>query len=93
MRLAFSVAIHADADILLIDEVLVVGDQAFQAKCQEKIQDFRRQGKTLVCVSHSVPLVEALCDRAIWLEKGSVIREGPAAEVISAYLGRSAAAV
>jgi ABC-type polysaccharide/polyol phosphate transport system ATPase subunit len=91
VRLAFAVAAHADADILLIDEVLVVGDQAFQVKCQQRIQDFRRQGKTLICVSHSVQLVEALCDQAIWLEKGSVIQAGPAGEIIPAYLGHSAA--
>jgi ABC-type polysaccharide/polyol phosphate transport system ATPase subunit len=91
VRLAFSVAIHSDADILLIDEVLVVGDQEFQVKCQQRIQEFRRQGKTLVCVSHSVHLVEALCDRAIWLEKGRVMQVGPAAEVIPAYLHHSAA--
>ena len=85
MRLAFSVAIHADADILLVDEVLVVGDQAFQVKCQHWLQEFRRRGKTLVCVSHSAHLVEMLCDQAIWLEKGNVVRVGTATEVISAY--------
>jgi ABC-type polysaccharide/polyol phosphate transport system ATPase subunit len=90
VRLAFSVAINADADILLIDEVLVVGDQAFQVKCQERIQDFRRRGKTLVFVSHSVGLVEALCDWAVWLEKGRVMKVGAAAEVIPAYLARAA---
>lgn len=90
VRLAFSVAINADADILLVDEVLVVGDQAFQQKCQERIQDYRRQGKTLVCVSHSAALVESLCERVIWLEHGKVVRTGSTAEVLPVYLGHSA---
>ena len=85
VRLAFAVAIHADAEILLIDEVLVVGDQEFQAKCYQKIQDFRRQGKTLVCVSHAVQLVETLCDHAVWLDKGQVVKTGAIDEVLSAY--------
>ena len=88
VRLAFSVAIHADADLLLVDEVLVVGDQAFQVKCQQFLQEFRRQGKTLVCVSHSLQLVESLCDSAIWLDKGTVRMVGTTAEVIPAYLGK-----
>jgi ABC-type polysaccharide/polyol phosphate transport system ATPase subunit len=91
VRLAFAVAAHADADILLIDEVLVVGDQAFQAKCQQRLQEFRRQGKTLICVSHAVPLVQSLCDEAIWLEKGSVVEVGPSSKVIPAYVGQSTA--
>jgi ABC-type polysaccharide/polyol phosphate transport system ATPase subunit len=91
MRLAFSVAVNADADILLIDEVLVVGDQEFQIKCQRRLQEFRRQGKTLVCVSHSAHLVQMLCDRAIWLEKGKVIQVGSTAEILPTYLGHSAA--
>jgi ABC-type polysaccharide/polyol phosphate transport system ATPase subunit len=90
VRLAFSVAIHADADILLVDEVLVVGDQSFQAKCQQRIQEFRRQGKTLVCVSHSVPLVQSLCHQAIWLDKGIVRMFGATDEVLPAYLASAA---
>ena len=93
VRLAFAVAIHADADILLVDEVLVVGDQAFQQKCQEKIQEFRRAGKTLVCVSHSVGMVQALCDQAIWLEHGRVVKSGPVSDVLPEYLGHPAASV
>jgi ABC-type polysaccharide/polyol phosphate transport system ATPase subunit len=85
LRLAFAVAIHCDPEILLIDEVLVVGDQAFQAKCMERIREFRRQGKTLLCVSHSAEMVRAFCDRGIWLEHGKVVRIGPAAEVLDAY--------
>ena len=93
VRLAFAVAITADADILLIDEVLVVGDQAFQVKCRQKILDFRQRGKTLVCVSHAVQLVETLCDHAIWLDHGELVRSGPAREVIQAYQGQCPVAI
>ena len=89
MRLAFSVAVHVDADILIIDEVLAVGDQAFQAKCFEKIFDFKRLGKTLFFVSHNSSLVQGLCDRALWLDQGELIQEGRADEVVRAYLGHS----
>jgi ABC-type polysaccharide/polyol phosphate transport system ATPase subunit len=85
MRLAFAVAIHVDPDILIIDEVLAVGDQAFQEKCQERIRRFKSEGKTLLFVSHSGPLVRELCSRALWLDKGSVVRDGPAGEVLDAY--------
>jgi ABC-type polysaccharide/polyol phosphate transport system ATPase subunit len=88
MRLAFSVAINVDPDILLIDEVLAVGDQAFQTKCFEKILDFRRRGKTILCVSHVSGMVQQLCSRAIWLDHGDVVLDGPAGEVINAYEGR-----
>lgn len=85
LRLAFSVAIYCEPEILLIDEVLVVGDQAFQAKCIEKIREFRRQGKTLLSVSHSPEMVRAFCDRAIWIDHGRLVRTGGAAEVLEAY--------
>jgi ABC-type polysaccharide/polyol phosphate transport system ATPase subunit len=85
MRLAFAVAIHVEPEILIVDEVLAVGDQAFQEKCHERIRHFRSEGKTLLFVSHSGPLVQQLCDRAIWLHHGRVIRDGPANEVIAAY--------
>jgi len=88
MRLAFSVAVHAAPDILLLDEVLAVGDQAFQAKCLDKIQEFRRLGKTIVCVSHVSALIQQLCSRAIWLDHGDLLLDGPAAEVADAYQGR-----
>lgn len=88
LRLAFSVAIHCEPEILLIDEVLVVGDQAFQAKCMERIREFRSQGKTLLCVSHSAEMVRTFCDRAIWLEHGQVRQIGPAGEVLAAYKAR-----
>lgn len=90
LRLAFSVAIHCEPEILLIDEVLVVGDQAFQAKCMDRIREFRRQGKTLLCVSHSSEMVRTFCDRAIWLEHGRVRRIGPSGDVLAAYAAQVA---
>jgi ABC-type polysaccharide/polyol phosphate transport system ATPase subunit len=85
LRLAFAVAIHCEPEILLIDEVLVVGDQAFQAKCMDKIHEFRAQGKTLLFVSHSPEMLRKLCDRAIWIDHGRLMRTGPADEVLEAY--------
>jgi ABC-type polysaccharide/polyol phosphate transport system ATPase subunit len=85
MRLAFSVAIAADPEVLLIDEVLGVGDQAFYARCMAKIRTFQASGKTIVLASHSAELVTMLCQRALWMERGQVVRLGPAAEVIAAY--------
>jgi ABC-type polysaccharide/polyol phosphate transport system ATPase subunit len=89
MRLAFSVAVNAAPDLLLIDEVLVVGDQAFQAKCLDKILEFRRLGKTILCVSHAGGAIQQLCSRAIWLDHGDLLLDGPAAGVTDAYQGRS----
>ncbi|HEY1207278.1 MAG: ABC transporter ATP-binding protein [Bryobacteraceae bacterium] len=88
MRLAFSVAVHMDPDILIVDEVLAVGDHAFQAKCRAKILEFKRAGKTLIAVSHNAAGVEDLCERAIWLDRGAVVRDGPLADVVAAYEGR-----
>ena len=88
MRLAFSVAINVNPDILLVDEVLAVGDHAFQAKCFERILNFRRQGKTILCVSHASGMVQQLCGRAIWLDRGDLMLDGPIAEVCDAYEGR-----
>ena len=85
MRLAFSVAINMDPEILLIDEVLAVGDAAFQAKCFERIHRFRNAGKTLLCVSHATGMVQQVCDRAIWLERGELMLSGRIREVIKAY--------
>jgi ABC-type polysaccharide/polyol phosphate transport system ATPase subunit len=87
MRLAFSVAINVDPDILIIDEVLGVGDQNFFMKCFEKILEFRREGKTLVCVSHSLETLKTLCDRGLWLDHGQVVKEGSMREVLEAYQG------
>ncbi len=86
VRLGFAVAIHVDPDILLIDEVLAVGDEAFQQRCLDAIHRFRLQGKTIVFVSHDLAAVQNLCDRVIWLEKGRIHEEGPAYEVIDRYL-------
>jgi ABC-type polysaccharide/polyol phosphate transport system ATPase subunit len=93
VRLAFSVAVHTDPEVLLIDEVLVVGDQTFQAKCHDKILQLRQRGKTLLCVSHSVSLVQSFCDSAIWLDHGQLIMKGTSRQVIEAYSGFRTAAV
>jgi len=85
MRLAFAVAVNVDPDILIIDEVLGVGDQAFFAKCFERIMQFRRAGKTLLCVSHALDSLDVLCDRALWLDHGRVARLGPLRQVAEAY--------
>ena len=92
MRLAFSVAIHMDPDVLLIDEVLAVGDAAFQQKCLDRVQEFRAHGGTLVCVSHSSGMVQRFCDQAIWLDHGELMMSGPLAEVLGAYEGHRAVA-
>ena len=90
MRLAFSVAINRDPEVLLIDEILAVGDAAFQSKCIEKIHEFRNAGKTLLCVSHTA-LIRQLCDRAIWLDHGELMLTGAVGDVLEAYAGQQAA--
>jgi ABC-type polysaccharide/polyol phosphate transport system ATPase subunit len=85
MRLGFAIAVHVDADILLLDEVFAVGDEAFQRKCIGKILDFKERGGTVCFVSHSAPAVERLCERAIMLAKGEVEYDGPASEAIARY--------
>jgi ABC-type polysaccharide/polyol phosphate transport system ATPase subunit len=85
VRLAFAVAVHVDPDVLIIDEVLSVGDLRFQAKCIDKIVNFKNRGKTILFVSHALPQVSQLCDRALWLEQGRVLFEGAADEVVQAY--------
>ena len=92
MRLAFSVAIHVDPDILIIDEVLAVGDQNFQAKCFEKISELKQAGKTLLFVSHAANNARKLCEKALWLDHGEVMMDGRAGDVIDAYLGQAPAA-
>ncbi len=89
MRLAFSVAISIDPDVLIIDEVIGVGDAEFFEKCRLKILDYRRREKTILCVSHSMDTLEFLCDRGLWLEHGQVAYEGRIEDVISAYHGDS----
>lgn len=86
MRLAFSVAINVDAEILLIDEILSVGDQHFQEKCFAKMRELKEEGKTMVFVTHSMESVRELCDRAIWLYEGKVKMDGNTDEVIKEYL-------
>jgi ABC-type polysaccharide/polyol phosphate transport system ATPase subunit len=85
-RLAFAVATAVDPDILITDEVLAVGDEAFQRKCMERIYGFRRAGKTIIFVSHALDVVRSLCDVAVWLDHGRQMASGPAGEVIDAYL-------
>ncbi len=85
MRLAFAVATAVDPDILLIDEVLAVGDPAFQRKCIEKIHELRDSGRVLICTSHMSYTLRSLCNRAVWLEHGQVVREGPAEELLTEY--------
>src|SRR5262249_51729295 len=86
-RLGFSIAAHLRPDVLLIDEVLAVGDLAFQEKCHERMQQFRRDGVAMVFVSHHLPAVAQLCNRVVLLDRGRVARTGPPAEVIAEYCG------
>ncbi|MBB1548463.1 MAG: ABC transporter ATP-binding protein [Clostridiales bacterium] len=86
MRLAFAVAINVDADILLVDEILSVGDQHFQEKCLNKMKELKAQGKTMVFVTHSLGSARELCDRAVWLNKGRIQLDGDVNEVIDEYL-------
>jgi ABC-type polysaccharide/polyol phosphate transport system ATPase subunit len=92
MRLAFSVAMNVEPEVLLIDEVLAVGDQAFQAKCTQRILELKRAGKALVCASHVVKTLKELCNQAIWLEHGRVVMDGSVAEVLDAYQTAASAA-
>ena len=86
MRLAFAVAINVDADILLVDEVLAVGDQHFQDKCIAKMKELKKEGKTIVFVTHSMHLAESFCDRGIWIENGKVRMDGKSKDVTKKYL-------
>ncbi|HPU06557.1 MAG TPA: ABC transporter ATP-binding protein [Thermogutta sp.] len=90
-RLGFAVAAHLEPDILLVDEVLAVGDAAFQAKCLGKMQHVAGQGRTVIFVSHNMRAVMQLCDRVILLEHGQITQEGPAEQVVDAYLRQSLA--
>ncbi len=85
-RLGFSIAIHVDPEILLVDEVLAVGDEEFQRRCMERIVQFRREGRTIVFVSHSMGAVKLLCDRAAWLDHGRLRRVGDPADIVDDYL-------
>ena len=86
LRLAFAVAAHLEPEILMVDEVLAVGDVTFQKKCLDKMQDVGQAGRTVLFVSHSMPAITRLCERAILLEGGQVEQDGPAAQVVGAYL-------
>jgi lipopolysaccharide transport system ATP-binding protein len=86
VRLGFSIAIHVDPDILVVDEVLAVGDAEFQEKCRQKFADFSAAGKTVILVSHSMGLVSEMCDQAAWLNHGDLLAVGPADSTIQAYL-------
>src|SRR2546421_4416499 len=97
LRLAFAVAAHLEPEILLVDEVLAVGDARFQRKCLDKMQDAGKQGHTVLLVSHNMPTITRLCPRTILLDQGHVLKDGPSHEVASEYLngglGMSAARV
>ena len=86
MRLAFSIAINVDADILLIDEILAVGDQHFQDKCFEKLLEYKNSDKTVVIVSHNLNSIKKLCNRAVWLYDGTIHMDGPVDEIVDEYL-------
>ncbi|MGH9367695.1 MAG: ABC transporter ATP-binding protein, partial [Thermoanaerobaculia bacterium] len=90
VRLGFAVAAHSDPDVLLVDEVLAVGDEAFAHRCLEKFSEFERAGKTLLFVSHDLALVSARCRRAIWLDRGRIAADGPAGQTVALYRERVA---
>jgi len=85
MRLAFAIAVHVNADILVIDEVLGVGDQGFLNKSARRLEEFQAAGGTMICVSHALESVRSLCSRVIWLDHGRVVRDGPVNDVLAAY--------
>jgi len=86
MRLGFAVAIHVNPDVLLVDEVLAVGDEGFTHKCLDKFAEFKRSNKTILLVTHSLNLVERFCDAAVWLDNGLKEAEGDPKRVVGAYL-------
>jgi ABC-type polysaccharide/polyol phosphate transport system ATPase subunit len=89
-RLGFSVAVHVNPEIILVDEVLAVGDEAFARRCLDKLRSFHASGVTIVVVSHALDLVQGLCDRALLLVDGELVAAGPPAEVVAAYRARIA---
>ena len=86
MRLAFSIAVNVQADILLIDEILAVGDAHFQKKCLDKMKELKEQGKTMVFVSHNTSQIKSFCDRALWIKKGEIVMDGTTDEVLEQYI-------
>jgi lipopolysaccharide transport system ATP-binding protein len=87
LRLGFSVAAHLDTDVLFVDEVLAVGDAAFQAKCMEKMKELRDSGRTLIVVSHTMETVQNLCPRALWIDNGKLVQDGRTEDIIKSYMG------
>ena len=85
MRLAFAIAASVDPDVLLLDEVLAVGDEAFAEKCLDRIRNFKAQGKTIVLVAHDAGTISAWCERTAWLDRGKLRAYGDTAEVLNAY--------
>jgi ABC-type polysaccharide/polyol phosphate transport system ATPase subunit len=85
LRLGFSVAVHSEPDVMLIDEVLAVGDDQFKKKCYEKIEEFRKKGVTIIFVSHNMKEIEKYCDKCIWLDKGTITLEGNPGKVTREY--------
>ncbi|MFK7802959.1 MAG: ABC transporter ATP-binding protein [Anaerolineae bacterium] len=90
IRLGFAVAAYSDPEILLIDEVLSVGDVSFQKKCFDRIRQFREEGRTIVFVTHSLDQVQQFCDEAIWINKGSLVDRGKPDQIVSDYLNKMA---
>ena len=86
VRLGFSVAIHVEPDILLVDEILAVGDMQFQEKCREKFAEFKEQGRTVIVVSHGLGEMRTFCDEAAWLDHGRLVEVGPAAQIVDNYI-------
>lgn len=87
MRLAFAIAVELDPDVIVVDEMIAVGDEEFQQKCLRRIREFREQGKSILLASHSMHTVREFCDDALWLDHGRIRMTGPAAEVTAAYKG------
>jgi ABC-type polysaccharide/polyol phosphate transport system ATPase subunit len=88
VRLGFSVAAHTDPRILLMDEVFAVGDQEFQEKCMVRIQEFKAQRKTMLFVGHGLKALEGICERAVWLEHGQVVADGPFDDILARYVSQ-----
>jgi ABC-2 type transport system ATP-binding protein len=86
VRLGFAVAINVEPEVLLVDEVLAVGDESFQQRCMEKLADLRKAGRTLVVVSHGLDMVRNICDQAAWFDHGKLLETGPAGQIVDAYL-------
>ena len=86
LRLAFAVAAHVEPDIVIVDEVLAIGDARFRTKCLEKMSEFGKEGRTVVFVSHDLGSITQLCRRAIWLDHGQIQADGPSEEIVQRYV-------